>query len=70
MSETVSEEQLCDGNTRRTGAVDNDFTVLFFLACDTQTVDDPGKDNDCSAMLVIMEYRDIEPSSAEKSKSE
>jgi len=35
----------CDGNTRRTGTVDNNFTVFFVLACDTQTVDDPGKDN-------------------------
>ena len=56
MSETVSEEQFCDGNTRRTGTVDNDFTVLFFLACDTQTVDDPGKDNDGGAVLVISPY--------------
>ena len=60
MFETVSEEQFGDGNARRTGTVYNDFTVFFFLASDTQTVDDPGKDNDCSAMLVIMEYRDIE----------
>ena len=60
MFETVSEEQFGDGNARRTGAVDNDFTVFCFLASDTQTVDDSGKDNDCSAMLVIMEYRDIE----------
>ena len=60
MFETVSEEQFGDGNARRTGTVYNDFTVFFFLASDTQTVDDSGKDNDCSAMLVIMEYRDIE----------
>ena len=46
MFETVSEEQFGDGNARRTGAVDNDFTVFFFLASDTQTVDDSGKDND------------------------
>ena len=58
MFETVSEEQFGDGNAGRTGTVYNDFTVFFFLAGDTQTVDDTGKDNDGSSMLVIMEYRE------------
>jgi len=60
MAKTVGEQKLCDGNTRGAGAVYDNAAVLFFLAGDTQTVDDAGKHHDGGAVLVVMEDRNVE----------
>ena len=60
MAKTVGEQKLCDGNARGTGTVYDDAAVLFFLACNTQTVDNAGKHHDGGAVLVVMEDRNVE----------
>ena len=59
MAKTVGEQKLCDGNARGTGTIYDDAAVLFFLACNTQTVDNAGKYHDGGAVLVVMEDRNV-----------
>ena len=59
MLESVCQKEAGDGNSGRTGTVDNDFTVFLLLAGYAKTIDDSGKNNDRSTVLVIMEYRNI-----------
>lgn len=59
MAETVSKKKLCDGDSGRTCTIYNNPTCFLFLTGYFQRIDDAGKDNNGSSMLVIVKYRDI-----------
>src|SRR5437588_32129 len=53
-------EQFEAGNARGTGAVADKLRRLDVAAGQMQGIDQPGGGNDGSAMLIVMEHRDIE----------
>ena len=57
---TGGHEHLDDGSAGSTGAVQHDVHILHLLAHHTQSVDEGSSDHDSSAVLVIVEHRDVQ----------
>ena len=53
-------QQIHRSNAGRTGTQTDDFRRLQCLALHVQGVDQPGADDDGGAVLIIVEYRDVE----------
>ena len=60
MRETISEKQLCDSNSGRSGSIHYNTAIFFLLSCYFQGIDDSGEDNDSRSVLVIMENRNVQ----------
>ena len=54
-------DQLNTGNGCRTRAVRNNFHILEVAASEVQGIDQASGGNDGGSVLVIMEYRDVQP---------
>ena len=60
MFKSVGQKQFCDGNSGRTCTVYNNAAVFFLLSGNFESIDDTGKDNNGSSVLVIMKDRDVQ----------
>ncbi len=59
MTESVAQQELCDGDAGSTGSVDHHAAVLLFLADNFERIDHSGQNNHGRAMLIIMEDRNV-----------
>ena len=60
MRETISEKQLCDSNSGRSGSIHYNTAIFLLLSCYFQGIDDSGENNDSCSVLVIMENRNVQ----------
>ena len=60
MRKSVCQKKPGNGNTGTSGSIYHDTAVFLFLANYLQGIDDAGENNNSSAMLVIMEDRDVQ----------
>ena len=60
MTETITQQELCDGDAGSSRTVDDDAAFLFFLSGDTQRVNNGCQNDDGSSVLIIVEYRDVQ----------